>query len=296
MGGGLRRLSALGLFALFGAQCFTPTAGLDAWVRVRGASYREGAISEGAGPEVLGAQLSSNLVTPGQSGKPLQGALASSATGVLIGADGDLGHWVLAAALPSVTEPEYPTFSVLLDLSPELPLGTQELQIAAVDEDGLVGPITRLEFAVVPPASEEGALSISLQWDNDADLDLHVVDPAGIEIWKSNINSYQAPLPGELPTSTPEEGGVLDFDAGAGCASDGRRRETIAWQQTPMRGRYRVFVDATSLCGESAAYWSVEALADGEPLAESEGVASLEAEALPHGSGRGALALEFDYP
>ncbi len=292
----LARAFALACFALLAPQCFTPTAGLDAWMRVGGGAYQEGAIDAGSGPEVIVAQLSNNLVRPGQRAKPLRGTLDTNATSVLIGLEGDVGYWILPAGLPSVTEPDFPTFETVLDFSEEVPEGTQSLILAAVDEEGNVGPEARIEFDVASLEAPEAVLSITLAWESDADLDLHVVDPSGIEIWKGNINSYAPPLPGQPPTSTPEEGGVLDFDAGADCVADGRRRETVAWKATPPSGRYRVYVDTTSLCGESSAHWSVDAAGGEEILAKASGLATVEAEALPHGSGAGVLALEFDYP
>lgn len=286
---------SLAAFALL-TQCFTPTAGLDAWMRVRGAAYEEGAIESGAGPDVIVAQLSNNLVRPGQRAKPLSGTLDTTATSVLVGLEGDVGYWILPAGLPSVTEPDYPTFETVLDFSDDVPEGTQAILLAAVDEEGSIGEAHRIEFEVLATPPMEAALAVTLTWEDDADLDLHVVDPNGIEIWKGNINSYVAPLPGQSPTGTPDEGGVLDFDAGADCVADGRRTETISWKTAAPRGRYRVYVDTTSLCDEPISYWSVEATAGDETIASASGVSTFELEQLPHGSGSGMLALEFERP
>ena len=61
---------------------------------------------------------------------------------------------------------------------------------------------------------------MSLAWDSEADLDLHVVDPAGVEIWARNINSYQSPSVGTPPDPSAVMAGV---STSAGVATGGRR-------------------------------------------------------------------------
>jgi len=82
-----------------------------------------------------------------------------------------------------------------------------------------------------PPGPPAGALVVSLEWDTEADLDLHVVTPDGVEIWAGNINSYQAPPPGTpVDPAAWQAGGILDLDSNAGCVIDGRQ---IWWDVRP---------------------------------------------------------------
>ncbi|HEX8805073.1 MAG TPA: DUF6777 domain-containing protein [Acidimicrobiales bacterium] len=63
-----------------------------------------------------------------------------------------------------------------------------------------------------------GEVQITLEWDSNADLDLHVVEPGGSEIFFSN--------PG--PTGS---GGQLDVDSNVGCDLDGSV-ENVFWPET----------------------------------------------------------------
>jgi len=91
--------------------------------------------------------------------------------------------------------------------------------------------ISDLENNVENIVSAEGALNygygdvqITLTWDNEADLDLHVIDPLGEEIYYAN------------PTST--SGGELDVDD-----TDGFGPENVYWAQgTAPSGVYEVYV------------------------------------------------------
>jgi hypothetical protein len=143
-------------------------------------------------------------------------------------------------------------------------------------------------------ASTGAHFVVSLRWDTESDLDLHVVDPAGEEVWARNPNSY-TPTPGTPPDPDgPAKGGMLDFDSNAACVIDGRRAENVAWHAEPSPGRYLVRVDAASLCGAPAARWEVEAILDGRSLGRAEGISTDADTRGPHDRGAGALALELD--
>ena len=71
------------------------------------------------------------------------------------------------------------------------------VSVAAVDASGAVGPVTchRMSNAAV----EFGEVQVTVSWDSDADLDLHVVDATGEEIY--------------FGQRTGRSGGMLDFDS-----------------------------------------------------------------------------------
>jgi uncharacterized protein YfaP (DUF2135 family) len=144
----------------------------------------------------------------------------------------------------------------------------------------------------------QGALVVSLSWDDGADLDLHVVDPNGVEIDKRNINSYQPPPPGAPPEppGTTHDGGVLDLDSNAQCVADGVRAEHVVWTDAPPRGHYVVRVDTASMCGEAAARWRVEVLLGGAQVAAAQGTSTDADTRFAHELGAGVLAVEFDVP
>jgi hypothetical protein len=98
-----------------------------------------------------------------------------------------------------------------------------------------LGPFYSLRVNLTPVGT--GDVQISLVWDAFSDLDLHVVQPTGREIyWRDRKD--------------PVTGGTLDLDSNAGCTIDGRNNENVTWQGgQPPRGQYIVRVDNWSSCG-----------------------------------------------
>ena len=119
---------------------------------------------------------------------------------------------------------------VTFDLDPELVSFC--LAIAAVDDTGAVGPPTchKVFVAGVPG----GDLQVTVSWDTDADLDLHMVDPNGDEIYYGR--------------EEVDSGGVLHLDSYCGPRRF-IRNEHIGWSQgTPPPGIYEVRVDYWENC------------------------------------------------
>jgi hypothetical protein len=96
---------------------------------------------------------------------------------------------------------------------------------------------------VVPPGLNLGTgdVQVTVLWADGNDLDLHVVDPAGAEIYFSNPHS--------------PSGGTLDHDDTAGCTSSGTHAENVFWPTgAAPPGRYRVFVKNYGSCGSPSQY------------------------------------------
>jgi hypothetical protein len=87
-----------------------------------------------------------------------------------------------------------------------------------------------------------GEVQVSLSWDTPTDLDLHVVDPLGNEIYYGN---------------TSADGGMLDLDSNAGCDIDGINNENITWASDAPDGTYTVRVDFYEDCNTTGANYSV---------------------------------------
>jgi hypothetical protein len=84
------------------------------------------------------------------------------------------------------------------------------------------GEAAKLAEGIV--TSGNGDIKVTLAWDTGADLDLHVVDPSGEEIWWDDPSA--------------KSGGFLDVDD-----IDGYGRENIFWEDgTAPSGTYRVYV------------------------------------------------------
>jgi uncharacterized protein YfaP (DUF2135 family) len=131
---------------------------------------------------------------------------------------------------------------VLLTFPQEISLTEFDLQFAVVDSAGAVGPYVGLATAVTSVGT--GDVQVTLSWDADSDVDLHVVAPGGDEIFYGRRVSAS--------------GGELDLDSNAGCQIDGIRNENITWPvgRAP-RGEYTVRVDYWNNCGVSRTNYTV---------------------------------------
>jgi hypothetical protein len=271
--------------------------GLGAWLRVSGAQYVPGAVSPTAfGPQVLALNVSRSAAARGDSALHVSGSLAPTANAVALWLEGDRGFWLLPAGLPDVTIPDALSFAVTVALARDAPLGPRQLQVAALSGQAVAGPVSAAALEVLAVPEPTGTLVVSLAWDTDADLDLHVVDGNGVEIWARNPNSW-LPVAGAPPDPNAwKQGGLLDADSNARCVIDGRDQENVVWQATPPSGHYLVRVDTFSLCGQAGARWTVEARLEGKLVASAAGAATEASTRPPHDLGAGVLAAEFDVP
>jgi hypothetical protein len=121
------------------------------------------------------------------------------------------------------------------------------------DDDG-VGDACDLGLGV-------GELTVTMQWDNLNDMDLHVTQPNGFRIF------FGAP-------HDPATGGTLDQDSNIGCV-DQDEVENIFWPsgdgRDPAVGRYTVRADEFRDCdGDSS--WTITVRRDGAPVLVRSGV------------------------
>ncbi len=113
-----------------------------------------------------------------------------------------------------------------------------------------------------------GDVRVTLTWDNAADIDLHVTDPRGEEIYFGNPQSAS--------------GGRLDVDANGLCADD-PAVENVFWPtgRAPV-GTYNVAVERFRSCGAGSTRYEVAVYVDGTlvdrhtgTLTDSQSIATL---------------------
>jgi hypothetical protein len=102
---------------------------------------------------------------------------------------------------------------VLLAFAQAIPAAELDLLFAVADTAGRVGPFERFRARVASVGT--GDVQVTLSWNTDSDVDLHVVDPSGEEVYWGNRRSAS--------------GGELDLDSNAACAIDRVRNENIMW-------------------------------------------------------------------
>jgi hypothetical protein len=260
----------------------TRDPGLEAWLRLSPGEYVRGALPQaGTGPHVAALNVSRSIVPRGETHLHLSGALSSDANAVALGLDGDLGHWVITAGLPDPLEPDQLTFAATAEIALDAPLGMQRLEALAISQGGEPGPMSTAMLEITERPHVTGPLVFTLSWDTDADLDLHVVDPTGFELWARD------------PTGPSQ---YLDADSEAHCQGDGLREENAVWTAAPPSGHYIARVDTFSLCGAPGAHWTLEVRRDGVVTASAEGFSTPASTRDPHQLGSGVLALELDLP
>ena len=274
--------------------------GLEALVRVVGGQFYRGAIDELSGasaPAVVEVRNSMTVIAPGLLNKQVSGRLDPGSTAVAIGFANDVGYWILPADVPDSDSPTQPTFHAVLSFALVLPAKSYDLIVRAVSAPDVFGPAAHVALEVQQTLPATGTLVVSLWWDTESDLDLHVVDPSGTEIWAGNLNSYDAYA--ATPTTDAgawNEGGILDFDSNAACVIDGRCNENVVWSAPPPAGNYLARVDTFSLCGNTAARWTVEAFLNGASLGRAEGEGVASDQRFTKGKGGGIGALSFTVP
>jgi hypothetical protein len=161
----------------------------------------------------------------------------SSSLGLTTEASGGIDGYY-SVALPSSQS----SATALLAFPQSVPMREFELLFAVADPSGTIGPFTRLSTSVTEVGT--GDVQVTLSWSTDSDVDIHVIDPRGEEIYYAN------------PASA--SGGELDLDSNAGCQIDRIRNENITWPigRAP-RGQYTVRVDYWSSCGVTQSDYTV---------------------------------------
>lgn len=173
-------------------------------------------------------------------------------------ADGRAGSW-------SVVRGPLPDGLSLSDAgellgTPTGPVGDYPVIVQFTDGDGL-SATTTIRVRVQPSSGIGGGdLQVTLRWTGAADLDLHVVDPAGEEVYYGNAVSAS--------------GGQLDHDANAGCngpADDDNAVENIFWPAGGApAGSYGIRVAVYDTC-DAPLDWHLTARRNGQLVLDVTG-------------------------
>lgn len=132
------------------------------------------------------------------------------------------------------------------DISIKVPADTADasvrVSVALLDVQGSAGAYQVLELPLV--ASGTGDVKVTLSFDRLHDLDLHVVEPSGDQIFY------------ERPGSTV--GGQLDLDSGANCEPSASNSENVYWPPgIAPPGEYRVSVRNYQQCSPGEIHFTV---------------------------------------
>jgi hypothetical protein len=179
------------------------------------------------------------------------------------------GYYLLTLPSPVTTA------VVISNLSPSLPSGTFQLAYAVANAAGAVGPAAASNRTT---AGATGNVQVNVSWNTATDVDLHVVDPRGDEIYYGTTQS--------------SSGGSLDVDSNAGCSIDNRNSENIRWGSVAPNGTYTVRVDYWSACQVTGTTTYTVVVNNGGQRSQFTGTFSAsDADAGSRGSGRSITAF-----
>lgn len=220
-------------------------------VSVRGGSV-PGALVEGAAPTgTLGPVATIAGITAAVNG----GSAAMDVTGsdvytrLLLSAAGTDDFY--SVPLPSASSLE----NVVVSLSPNVNGNQLRLRYALEGANG-VGPYFEQTLRIVRAGS--GDVQASVAWTGASDVDLHVFDPTGEEVYFGNRDAAS--------------GGQLDIDSNAACELDNTNVENIFWPLNGApAGQYRVELHYFDDCNVPRSDWVVTVLLKGQAPAITTG-------------------------
>jgi hypothetical protein len=161
------------------------------------------------------------------------------------------------------------TVDLVVTVAQALPNQTFLLYFAVVDASGKQGPLTSQTVQALDVGT--GVVQVSVSWNVDSDVDLHVIDPHGEEIYFGHPESAS--------------GGALDLDSNPDCDIDGKRNENITWKDSAPPGVYTVRVSLYDSCGVSPSNFVVTVRVDGQPTRTFTGILEGNGDAGGEGSG-----------
>ncbi|MBW7933863.1 MAG: hypothetical protein H3C62_09685 [Gemmatimonadaceae bacterium] len=185
---------------------------------------------------------------------------------------GNTDYWELNLGAPVTSA------TVLMVIAVEMPKTMFTLRMAGGGATN-IGQYQTADLGVIFVGT--GEIQTNVTWDTKADVDLHLIDPSGKEIYYASRNS---------PT-----GGQLDLDSNAGCGTDGPRAENIFWGDGIIvpHGEYILRVDYWSSCGAPATNYTVTINLRGLPPKIFTG--TLTGSGSNGGAGSGKTIAVFSY-
>jgi hypothetical protein len=154
--------------------------------------------------------------------------VSETATRIIIAVEGVDGYWELTGLTPTSGQTVLVTFA-------QTSRDPYTLQVGAGDGTSI---FEYTPFTIIYTSVGTGQVQINVTWDKAVDVDLHVLDPSGEEIYYDNRLSAS--------------GGELDLDANAGCGITAAWAENVTWATgTAPSGTYKVLIDYWSACSIS---------------------------------------------
>jgi hypothetical protein len=244
-------------------------------------------------------------VVPGAAGKSFGGLATTDAVAVGVRLE-DLGsgYWVVPVAGRDNQVPNTSDFSFSASFDVNDPPGERNLLMVAIDASGNAGTQLATELCLQSRIPDNGhacdleapvpAVVISLQWDDNFDVDLHVITPDG-----TDVNPKTNPLAVPIDSGVPPAGDPrIDRDSLGQCVPDGLRQEDLVFADYPATGPYDIYAAPFASCGQTTVRFVLtiyEAGSDGELHATFTQAGELLASSQTGGGSSGLFITEKQF-
>ena len=163
--------------------------------------------------------------------------------------DGRAGDWSAVSQLPAGLQLDPGSGALTGVLTGDV--GDRAFTVRFTDGQGRTAVETIRLYVFPSRGLEGGSIQITLTWESAADLDLHVNDAWGEDIWYGH--------------QIAESGGELDYDANAACEeAQPHPTENTHWPyEGAPDGRYDLRVEVFDTCGTSDLNWTLTARVNG---------------------------------
>ena len=214
---------------------------------------------------------------------PISLLTSSSFKDIIIGVEGVKGYYTIPEAGSGKSLNE--TVLLILLFSQTLENDSFVIIIALRDAQGLISAYSNIQVTKIEAGT--GRLQVSCSWDKYNDIDLHLVEPNGAEIYYGDDYS--------------ENGGELDVDSNPDCYLDYINNENITYNDEAIieSGKYTVRVDFYSTCTITAnTNFIVTTRYNGQIIAPTTGTNPYSGSFIPSdadagGSGDGRQVMTF---
>jgi hypothetical protein len=141
------------------------------------------------------------------------------------------------------------SIDIVLNMSPDAPQAAMGFVYGAAATGGPMGPSLIQSINLLRVGS--GDVQVSVAWDAPTDVDLHVTDPSGEEIYFAH--------------KTSASGGTLDLDSNPACSIDNINNENVVWPTgSAPSGTYTVQLVYWSACSQPQSNYTVTVVVAGQ--------------------------------
>ncbi|MDM1406726.1 hypothetical protein [Myroides sp. DF42-4-2] len=223
-------------------QVEVPNTLKDDYFNIEGATFNAGSIESGTAEAIAEINVNNFIINGGKA------IMTVSSTAQLqsihIGLKGHDGYYDVKTSNENLTRNGLYSYEVILDFSQDLILDIVGLELVGYITDGTRTILYYRELQVIPAGT--GELQISLSWDREDDVDLHLV--------KRNVDRiYYGSR--QLHNADGEKIAELDIDSNPACRIDGIKNENIYFDRLED-GVYSIYVDLYRKCEVSGSVGS----------------------------------------